>query len=151
MSNLQEKVIFTGKDVHALLPQGDPIRMVDTLWSSDEVKTVSGFTINKDNMFVQDGEFIEPGILENIAQTAGLSLGYKNLHENSLEGHLPTIGFIGAVKKLKIYKLPLVNDALRTTIVIGSKVFNVTSISGKAYLGTELIAECEMKIVEKNS
>jgi hypothetical protein len=151
MSNLQEKVIFTGKDVHALLPQSDPIQMVDTLWSSDEKKTVSGFTIDKDNMFVQDGEFVEPGILENIAQTAGLGLGYKNLLGNNLEGQAPSIGFIGAVKKLRIYKLPLVNDVLRTTVVIGSKVFNVTSISGETYLGTELIAECEMKIVEKKS
>ena len=100
-------------------------------------------------MFVVNTEFIEPGIIENIAQTAALRLGYNNLSGGNGDPKEPNIGFIGSIKKLKIYKFPKVDDVLETTIVIGGKIFNVTAIHGKTYVMDELIAECEMKIVEK--
>ena len=134
MSNPKQAPLLTGEDVFALLPQDDPIQMVDTLWSNSDTSTVSGFTITEDNIFVQEGEFMEPGIIENIAQTAALRLGYRNLSEaNSQEGIEPNIGFIGAVKKLKIYKLPCTGDVLKTKIEEVGRVFNITAIHGAAF------------------
>ncbi|MEZ4947941.1 MAG: hypothetical protein R2784_00870 [Saprospiraceae bacterium] len=44
--------------------------MVDKLWHSDEKETLSGLFISEDNLFVENGHLAEPGIMENIAQTA---------------------------------------------------------------------------------
>lgn len=149
MNKPKEAPILKGEDVYNLLPQDDPIQMVDTLWLNNTEKTISGFTIENTNIFVVENEFMEPGIIENIAQTAALRLGYKNIPKEGENFPEPTIGFIGSIKKLKIHKLPSVDDVLRTTIEEGSKIFNITAIHGKSYVNDELIAECEMKIVEK--
>jgi 3-hydroxyacyl-[acyl-carrier-protein] dehydratase len=91
---------------------------------------------------VKDGFLQEPGIIENIAQTAAAKAGYE-VKKNGAE---PLIGFIGAVKDLKIYDLPKVGDVLRTTVVIKNEVMGVTIIDGTSFVNEHKIAECEMKI-----
>ena len=70
------KPMIEGAEVSALIPQKAPIEMVDKLWLNDDTTTVSDFTIGEDNIFCQDGFFREPGIIENIAQTAAIRAGY---------------------------------------------------------------------------
>lgn len=150
MIELPTKPLLEGKEVSALLPQDPPIEMVDKLWYSQDKASISGLLVTEENMFSQNGELQEPGLIENIAQTAALRLGYIVLEkQKNGESTEPPIGFIGAIKKLKIHKLPKVGDELVTQIIEGNTVFSVTIIQGETRVNGELVAECEMKIFLK--
>lgn len=150
MSSVAETPIIEGSAVSALIPQKPPIEMVDKLWLNNETTTISGFTIKENNIFCQDGFFHEPGIIENIAQTAALRVGYiVSLMEKNGEKVNPPVGYIGAIKKLIIHQLPKIGAELRTEVKIEHVVFDVTLISGKTTLNGDLVAECEMKIFLK--
>lgn len=125
--------------------------MVDTLWMNDDITTVSGFTIQPDNIFCEDGFLKEPGIVENIAQTAALRAGYLSslqLKDNKSSG-APPVGYIAAIKNLVIHQLPAIGNVLRTEILIKQIIFDVTLIAAKTFCKNEIIAECEMKIFLK--
>jgi hypothetical protein len=124
--------------------------MVDTLWYNDDSKTVSGFTVPPDNIFCENGFFTEPGLIENIAQTAALRVGYivSQMRANG-EDVKPPVGFIGAIKKLSIHKLPLAGTELMTEVNIENVVFDVTIIKGHIRQDGQTLAECEMKIFLK--
>jgi len=145
-----EKPIIEGAAVSALIPQKPPIEMVDKLWFNDDTRTVSGFTIQPENIFCENGLFREPGIIENIAQTAALRVGYiVSQLQQSGEKINPPVGYIGAIKRLNIYQLPKAGDELKTEVVIQQIVFDVTLITGKTTLNGQPVADCEMKIFLK--
>lgn len=144
------KPILEGAEVSALIPQKAPIEMVDKLWLNDDTTTVSGFTIREDNIFCKDGLFREPGIIENIAQTAAIRAGYTaSLLMKTGEIGKPPVGYIGAIKKLVIHRLPQAGSELRTEITVQQIVFDVTLISGRSTVDGVPVAECEMKIFLK--
>ncbi len=128
--------------VKKLIPQDNPMIMVDGLVFNDEESTISTLTLSKENIFCKDGYFHEPGLVENIAQTAALRSGYNvYLNEES-----PSIGYIGSLKKMRIYKLPRDNDKLTTKISVLTSLMNVLVIVGEISVGSSLIAEGELNI-----
>ncbi|MCK9611878.1 MAG: hydroxymyristoyl-ACP dehydratase [Bacteroidales bacterium] len=138
-------MLAQGEEIYKLIPQRPPIVMVDKLISAEDKKTVSGFSINKDNIFVSEGVLREPGIIENIAQSAALGVGYVCSKNNEA---VP-IGFIGAITNLQIMKLPEVNTELLTEIFIEYEVLGATLIRSKVFCEKNLIAQAEMKIFLK--
>ncbi len=138
-----DKIIVQGESLWELIPQGPPMIMVDKLYYIDQNRTITGFTINKHNIFCQDGVFREPGLIENIAQTAAVRSGYFCRYEKNEKVQK---GFIGAVKNLIIYFLPEINSEIYTEIKIEHNIFDVTIISGVIKCKGRKVAECEMKI-----
>jgi len=126
-----------------LLPQKPPFVAVDTLTHFDDVITRTGLKVTADNIFVENGELTESGVIENIAQTCAARIGYINKYLSSSE---VKIGFIGSIKDLRFYELPKVGDELKTTIEVASEVFAITLVNAKVEIGDKLIASCEMKI-----
>lgn len=135
-------MLLKGAQILELIPQRPPMVMVDKLFTVEEKKTVTGLTIRPENIFVMDGLFREPGIIENIAQSAAVGVGY---FFHNKEEKIPT-GFIGAIKNLIINFLPEANSELNTEIIVEHEVFNATLIKGSVFLQGKLVAECEMKI-----
>lgn len=124
------------------IPQKSPMVMVDGLINYTAASCTSFLNIEAENIFCKNGIFHEPGIIENIAQTAALHSGYQaKLNETEVKK-----GFIGAVKRLKIYELPVVNDKLNTTITILNQVMSAAIIKGEIHINDKLIAVCEMSI-----
>lgn len=129
-------------DITSLIPQRQPFVMIDQLISYDEDVTRSSFLITDDNIFVENQRFSEPGLVENIAQTAAARAGYIAWLENK-----PVqVGYIGAIKNLVIHSLPFVTDELLTEIRVEHQIFDVTLIRGKITCKDVLLAACEMKI-----
>lgn len=124
------------------IPQRAPFVMVDEILYSAETITKSRFLVNDDNIFVENGYFKEPGLVENIAQTAAARAGYIAHTCNK-----PVmVGYIGAIKNLAIFFFPKTGDELITEIIIENQIFDVTLISGKIVCNGEIAAHCEMKI-----
>ena len=129
-------------NIQSLIPQRPPFVMIDKLVSFSETETSTAFTIKADNIFVENGIFKEPGLVENIAQTAAARAGYVSKTENK-----PVlVGYIGAVNNLKIFSLPKTGNELITEITIENQIFDVTLITGKITCNDVIIAECKMKI-----
>lgn len=130
------------ENIQHLIPQRPPFVMIDKLLSFSETMTSTSFHIKADNIFVENGEFKEPGLVENIAQTAAARAGYVSTIENK-----PVlVGYIGAVNSLHIYSLPKIGDELITEITIENQIFDVTLISGKIVCDGKPVAQCNMKI-----
>ncbi len=130
------------ENIQSLIPQRPPFVMVDKLLSFSDTTISTGLCIKADNIFVENGEFKEPGLVENIAQTAAARAGYISKSENK-----PVlVGYIGAVNNLQVYFLPKTGDELITEITIENQIFDVTLISGKIVCNGKLIAQCNMKI-----
>lgn len=125
-----------------LIPQREPIIMVDGLVSNSDTVSVSKFKISEDNIFCENGFFTEPGIIENMAQTAALRSGYTAW----LSKEKPRVGYIGSLKKLKIYTLPKINDELETSVEVQSELMNAIVIKAETRVNDTLIAEGNMNI-----
>ncbi|MEZ5015890.1 MAG: 3-hydroxyacyl-ACP dehydratase [Flavipsychrobacter sp.] len=128
------------------IPQRAPFVMVDEVLQADEHISKTKFEIRPDNLFVKNGEFIEPGLVENMAQTAGAGTGYRY----QSKGEVVPVGFIASIKGLEVLSLPKVGDVLETSVVITHKVMNVYVVECTVYLNEEKVASCEMKIFEQS-
>ena len=137
-----DNVIADGKTIMQFIPQRAPMVMVEKLHKAEAGQTIGSFRIDKNNIFCSDGFLQEPGLIENIAQTAAVGVGFEYRNENK---DVPT-GYIGAVQKLTIHKLPEMGKTIFTEVNVEHKVFNTTLINGKITCDNQLIADCSMKI-----
>lgn len=134
--------MITIDDIQQLIPQRPPFVMVDKLLHVTEAATTTGFSIKEDNIFTENGLFKEPGLVENMAQTAAAGAGYV-----ALAGNKPVlVGYIGAVNGLQVFSLPKTGDELVTEVTTENQIFDVTLISGKITCNGQLVAQCKMKI-----
>jgi len=120
--------------------------MVDSVVYSDEKVTRSTFRVLAANIFIEDGLLKEPGLAENIAQTAAARAGYISKMENKPV----SLGYIGSIKNLSITGYPKINDEITTEITIENQIFDVSLISGKITCNGQVLAQCEMKIFINN-
>jgi predicted hotdog family 3-hydroxylacyl-ACP dehydratase len=124
-----------------LIPQKNPFVMVDTLHHFSEHKIVSGLTVKSENLFCVDALFLEPGLIENMAQTVAMHKGYTYY----LKNEPAPVGYIGAIKKAEIFELPKLGSELITTVTILHDIMGVTLVEAKVECGDTLIATSEIK------
>lgn len=140
---MKQNTIIEGKDILSLIPQREPIIMVDRFLGIKEGVSYSELTIAENNIFCERGHFNESGLIEHIAQSAAARVGYVCQQMN-----VPVpLGFIGSVDKMKIKTLPTIGDKLETSISIIQEVMDITLIHAEVKVEGEIIAECKMKIV----
>jgi predicted hotdog family 3-hydroxylacyl-ACP dehydratase len=139
-------VIFRDKEIFMLIPQRPPIVMVDVVWSADEQSADTGLTIQEDNIFVKDGFFREPGLIEHIAQSAAAFAGYGTF----VRGEEPKLGFIGEIKDCVFNLMPPVGSELRTHTQLVTEIGGIRLINAEVRLKDELVATCVMKFFLKD-
>lgn len=137
-----------GIDIHKLLPQQEPFVMISSLVRFDMQTTVTETIVSADNMFVEDGVFTAPGIVENIAQTCAARIGYVNKYILKKDIQL---GFIGAIRDLKVKQLPKVGDTITTTISVIDSVFGMTLVDAVVLNNGAEVVSAQMKIAVKES
>ena len=125
-----------------LIPQREPIVMVDKFVGITNGVSETQLTIKNDNIFVENDCFTEFGLIEHIAQSAAARVGYICKNENKPI----SIGYIGAISNMEIVFLPKINDMLETKIEILQEVFNITLIKAESFTDGRLPASCQMKI-----
>lgn len=137
-----EKAIVEGEEILKYIPQRAPIVMVDKFFGIKEDVSCSGLTITENNIFCQNGYLEESGLIEHVAQSAALRIGY---HFLSQDKPVP-LGFIGAINKFSLNRQPKIGEELKTFIKIEQEVFNITLLGAVVKIGDEKIAECQMKV-----
>ena len=124
------------------IPQAAPFEMIDELIRATATETQTKFTVREGHLFVDNGVFTEPGLIENMAQTAAAGTGWKA----DQEGASAPVGFIGAVKNFEVNRLPGIGETIVSTVVMQHQVINAHIVLGKITLNEELIASAEFKI-----
>lgn len=132
-------------DVGTLLPQGEAFRMVDTLLHCEGERAVSETIIRSDNPFCgKDGKFMEAGLLENIAQTCALRMGFMCRQDN---GTVPKAGVIAAVRRMDLHCHVNVGDTLHTEVVVEAEAFGMSSCHGQVKCNGILACEAELRLM----
>lgn len=124
------------------IPQAAPFVMIDEIVLANEQQTTTTFRIPEEHLFVSEGYFTEPGLIENMAQTAAAGTGYMAAQQHAA----PPVGFIGQVKQLEILALPKVGEQITTTTTNVQQVMNAFIVNGVIHSGDTLIARAEYKI-----
>lgn len=146
-NNLLKEPITDKAFIKKLLPHREPMIMVDGLHYYNVSKAISGLTIMDTNIFVENNIFSETGLIEHMAQTAALLIGYKFHLENSTVKE----GFIAAIKNLKINQMPVIHDTISSEVNITFEMANMTNLTIVSKLKNESIASAEMTLVLKEN
>ncbi|MBW1657503.1 ABC transporter permease [Flavobacterium quisquiliarum] len=126
--------------------------MVDLILDIDANFVETIFLIKEDNIFVQNNVFIEAGLIENTAQTCSSIVGKKYFFdENGTENeNVNVIGFISALKNVKIHSLPKVGDTIITKADLISKFagddYTLCTMSCQSSVEDQILLECEINL-----
>lgn len=132
-------------DIKTIIPQREPIIMIDKIVNHSEVKTITSLTVKNTNLFVEEGIFQSSGVIENIAQSSAARMGMQT----AKEGSSPLLGYIASVKDLKISRLPIVGETIQTEIIITNKINNIIVVKAVSKVEDTIVANCELKVFIK--
>lgn len=138
-------MLATRNNITDFIPQREPIVMVHSLIEASDTHAVTQFAVEKDNVFVSENQLAEPGLIENIAQTAAVHVGYQCTQK----GQPIPIGYIASIKDLKIAGLPPAGSTITTSVRITNKVLDLTVALGEVVHEGQVLCSCEMRIFAK--
>ena|ERR1044072_260166 len=128
------------EDILQRLPHRPPFVMIDSI-TSDNGAVRGQFKIEPGNVLLEDGYFSESGLVENMAQTTGAGLPQQG------PDTAPSVGYIGAIKDLQVYRLPALGTTITTEVSYLHQVMNAHIVNARVLNeNRELLASCELKI-----
>lgn len=139
-------------DVSDYLPHQFPMLMVDTIQEITKESVETRFAILVDNVFLNNDYFQECGLIENAAQTCSAIVGQSYfLGSDSSDFEKPNVvGFISAIKKIEIFKLPKVNSVLKSIAHLESSFeglnYTICSMNVEIVHNNELILKGSMNL-----
>ncbi len=136
-------MMVSKEDIELIIPQRKPFVMIDHLITADTTGFESDFKITDQNIFLENDVLQEPALIENIAQTCAAGFGYLE----SISGSEPRLGFIGAISKLEVHRLPRVQTTINTIVKVTYQMENIFLVIGENFCEGEKLLACEMKIV----
>ncbi len=139
-------ILAEGEEILELIPQRYPMVMIDRLHQCDEMHTVTSLTIRNGNIFTRDNHFMEPGLIESMAQTAAVRTGWLLKMKNGGKNKNVPVGVIGSIKNFKLFFYPETGSEILTTITINHEVMNATVAHGEVTVNDRKAAECELQI-----
>ncbi|MCG6881476.1 MAG: hypothetical protein LJE96_20315 [Deltaproteobacteria bacterium] len=137
-------------DVESLIPHRGRMRLVDEIISVDEKTAVTASTVTETWPMVEGGAVNCIVLVELVAQTAGVCLGWKERRKT--EEDLDGTGWIVGVKEALFHcsEIPL-----KSRIIAASeRVFEMelySEIVGSARVGDETLAEVKLQVVQSDS
>ena len=126
--------------------------MVDLILDINSSFVETTFLIKEDNIFVDNNIFVEAGLIENTAQTCSAIVGKKYFFEEdgTENENVNVIGFISALKNLKIHSLPKTGDTIITKANLVSKFigddYTLCTMSCESLLEDKTLLECEINL-----
>lgn len=130
--------------------------MVDTITGIGEEVVETIFHIAPDNLFIQpDHSFAEAGLIENAAQTCSAIVARSFFVDDDLQDKEEggVIGFISAIKTLKVFSLPKSGDTIRTKSALVSSFvtdeYSLCTMHCQTFLGETLLLDGKINLFIK--
>ena len=136
-------MIVKKEDIPNFIPQRPPFVMIDNLLEATGDYFKTDFEILPDNIFVDDGKLREFAMIENIAQSSSVGLAKTKRYPSEKKPE----GYLGAVSKLKLYKLPEINERIYTTVTLIAQFEKMFLLKGVTWFSDTKLIECEIKLV----
>jgi len=138
---------FSDIPIAELLPQQPPFRFVDRLEEYGEVESRVSFTPGPGNMLMEGDTLSAAGLMEHMAQASAVRVGYYCKYIL----HIPvTIGYIGQIRKFRLYRLPVAGEKLETTIFLRQEIFKISMVDIEVRTGDTLLATASLKTALKD-
>ena len=131
-------------NIHNFLPHRKPMLMTDYILELTQEKVITSFEIRPDNIFVINDEFLEAGLIENVAQTCSSILGQRCFQNPEVETKV--IGFITNIKKIEIFALPKVGDNIISKASLISQYENICNIFCETFSNEKLLIRAEINL-----
>jgi predicted hotdog family 3-hydroxylacyl-ACP dehydratase len=131
-------------NIHNFLPHRKPMLMTDYILELTEEKVITSFEIKPDNIFVLNNEFVESGLIENLAQTCSSILGQSFFQNPNVETKV--IGFITNIKKIEIFALPNVGDNIISKASLISQYENICHIFCETFINDKILIRAEINL-----
>ncbi len=148
--NNSDHILADSEQIKNLIPQRSPMLLVDQLVRADESfeSFVTSFTVPYEHVLVEGQKLREPGLIENLAQSAATGIGYQQSIKGASTSNdgSPNIGYIGAIKNLTIEKCPAVGQQVQTTITVLHEIFDVVQVRGELWGHDTFLARGDMKV-----
>ncbi len=125
-----------------LISQRAPIVMVDELVGMDGNTAYTRLTIRQDNIFVDSDIFSEGGLIEHMAQSVAVRMGYVCRSE----GRAVAVGYIASINDFSLIASPRVGDVLETQVAVLHEAMNISLIEAVTRVGANQVASCRMKL-----
>lgn len=140
--NLLPCALTDPAEITRYLPQRAPFVMADKLLSVSEKEVKAGLTVTADNVLVTAGSLSAAGLTEHMAQTVALHAGYHGSLQDDTQS--ARIGYLAAVKKLTVNRLPAVGESLLTVGIVLHEIAGMTTVGLITRSKEEIIAEAQM-------
>ncbi len=145
-------------EINRYLPHRNPMLMVDFVLKMDNETVETNFEIKENCIFIENNTLVEAGLIENMAQTCSSVVAkdyFIDENCNDKEG-VNVVGFISAIKTLKIHTLPKVGDIIiAKAFLVSSFVtdsYSLCTMNCKTYLGEVLLLEGEINLfIQENT
>jgi len=142
-------------DIRKLLPHRNAMLMVDKQLELNAEIIKTAFLIKPTTIFVENNQFSEVGLIENIVQTCSIIVGssYFDKAKDGDENKADIIGFISAIKTINIHTLPFVGDLLSSQGKLISRYdgagFSICTMAGIIHSNDVLLLDCELNLFIK--
>lgn len=127
----------TTHDIASYIPQRPPFVFIDTIDDVNETMARTRYTITKECSLVSDNKLLMAGLIENMAQTCAVLMGYVSGNK---------IGYIGAIKSMETKLLPCIGQTITTEVHLIQEVLNISMMECTTYLDNEGIASATLKL-----
>ncbi|WP_281321862.1 ABC transporter permease [Flavobacterium aestivum] len=149
---MEKKETSSLVDIKKYLPHRAPMLMVDMILEMDDEKVETIFEIKPDNIFIENGFFIESGLIENMAQTCSsvVAKDYFIDEDKNDKTGVNVVGFISGIKTLKVHSLPQVGTVIYTKAVLLSKFitdsYSLCTMKCQTFREDEVLLEGEITL-----
>lgn len=137
-------------DIEQLIPHRDRMKLIDQIIESDDEKAVTESSVTKNWPLFEKTYVNSIIIIELVAQTASVCIGYKELKKT--DGKLGGKGWLVGIKSASFF---LDRIALNSKVITCSKITfnfdNYTQILGTAKTGSKLIGEVNLQVMRSDS
>ena len=143
---IPEKAIIYGDKIIELIPQRNPFLFIDSFYGNVDNLFYSGFTPKEGECFVDSGHLTEPGIIENMAQSAAAATGWSFMERCE---EIP-LGYIGAVSDFELFKLPEIGVEILTEVMFCGEYGGISLVEAESKQKEQVLAKGKLKIFINN-
>lgn len=138
-------MIYTGEAIKKLIPQRDPVILVDTMFEPEGNEYHTSLLVRENNYFLEatDRLMAEPGLLEHIAQSANAAVSY----ERQAQGQPCAALYVAEVKKFHCYRRPRTGEVLDTQFTLDAQTADTIALVATVRVGQEVIADTQLKMM----